>query len=479
MHKFSFCSLVLLSAFCLSCGSSESTAEHFDVVLKGVNVVDVNLGEIFENQLVAIRADTIRLIQDASEPLEYQADTTIEAAGKWVIPALWDMHVHFRGGRELAAENKALLPLYIAHGITVVRDAGGDLTPDLLEWRKEQESGSLLAPRLYTSGPKLDGPNPTWGGSIELESPAEVSAAIDSLESLGVDYIKIYDSTISREVFLAVIREAEKRGIKTTAHMPFTATLAEAIEAGLDATEHMYYVMKASAANEDSLTQYVREQQAAGNPIGFYTQLEWYLDRYDSTAAQHIFNMMAEENTAVVPTLHIGELLANLHAEDHKQDSLLPYIGSGIQETYQGRLNSAVKSSAKVREIRARFGERFRAMVPEMQKRGVLIMAGSDAGPYNSFVYPGLSLHKELEELVEAGLTPAEALKTSTFNGAIFFGVEDFYGTVEEGKSAELLLLNENPLENISNTRNIYALLFQGQVHSSQQLKDVLESVRQ
>jgi imidazolonepropionase-like amidohydrolase len=479
MHKLKCSFLLLLLTCILGCGSSGNKAESYDIVLKGVNVVDVNLGEVIENQLVAIRADTIRLIQDAAEPFEYRADTLIEAAGKWVIPALWDMHVHFRGGEELTAENKALLPLYIAHGVTVVRDAGGDLTPAILEWREELAEDSLLAPRIYTSGPKLDGPEPTWGGSIELESPAAVSAAIDSLEALGVDYIKIYDSSISREVFLAIIREAEKRGIKTTAHMPFTATLGEAVDAGLDATEHMYYVMKASAAKEDSLTRYVRAQQEAGNPVGFYTQLEWYLDRYDSAAAGHIFNKMADANTAVVPTLHIGELLANLHGEDHQQDSLLPYIGSGIQETYQGRLNSAKKSTAKVREIRKRFGERFRAMVPEMQKRGVMILAGSDAGPYNSFVYPGLALHKELEELVEAGLTPAEALKASTYNGASFFGVEAFYGTVEEGKSAELLLLNGNPLENISNTQNIFALLYQSRLHNSQKLKAVLESVRQ
>lgn len=478
MYKNTFLSFLVCAVFAAGCSSSDSEVTEYDLVLKGVHVVDVDMGMVLENQLVAIQADTIRLVQDSSEEFESKADTIIDARGKWLIPALWDMHVHFRGGEELTAENKALLPLYIANGVTVVRDAGGDLTPAILEWRKELDSGTLLAPRIYTSGPKLDGPDPTWGGSIELESPAGVTAALDSLESLGVDYIKIYDSSISREVFLAIIKEAEKRGIKTTAHMPFTATLAESIEAGLDATEHMYYVMKASALKEDSLTQYVREQQQAGKSVGFYTQLEWYLDRYDSTAAQHIFNKMAEENTAVVPTLHIGELLSGLDSVDHSQDAMLPYIGSGIQETYQGRLNSAKRSTPEIREIRRQFGKRFRAMVPEMQKRGVLILAGSDAGPFNSFVYPGQSLHDELEKLVAAGLTPAEALKTSTFNGAKFFEVDNFYGTVAEGKSADLLLLNANPLENIRSTRDIFALLYRSKMYSSQELKEIKESVR-
>lgn len=484
MHKSIVSFLPLLLALTVACSSSVNETgtngtEAYDIVLTAADVVDVESGTLIENQLIAIRADTIRLMQDFSQPLNYRADTIIDARGKYVIPALWDMHVHFRGGEELTAENKALLPLYIASGITAVRDAGGDLTPAILEWREELAEGSLLAPRIYTSGPKLDGPNPTWGGSIELESTAGVKAAIDSLEALGVDYIKIYDSSISREVFLAIIEEAEKRGIKTTAHMPFTATLEEAVDAGLDATEHMYYAMKASAAGEDSLTQYVREQLAAGDPVGFYTQLQWYLDRYDPTAAREILNKMDEENTAVVPTLHIGALLANLHEEDHQQDSLLAYIGPGIQETYQGRLQSARRSSPEVRAIRARFEARFQAMVPEMQKSGVRILAGSDAGPFNSFVYPGLSLHKELEELVEAGLTPAEALRTSTYNGARFFEVENFYGTVEAGKSADLLLLNTNPLEDIRSTQDIYALLYGGKVNSRQELQEVLESVRQ
>lgn len=473
---FSFCMCAVVAA---GCSPSDSEITEYDLVINGVHVVDVDLGLVRENQLVAIQADTIRLVQDASEELNYRADTIIDGRGKWLIPSLWDMHVHFRGGEELTAENKALLPLYIANGVTVVRDAGGDLTPAILKWRKELESGSLVAPRIYTSGPKLDGPDPTWGGSIEVESPAGVTAALDSLESLGVDYIKIYDSSVSREVFLEIITEAEKRGIKTTAHMPFTATLAEAIDAGLDASEHMYYVMKASAVKEDSLTQYVRQQQLAGKNIGFYTQLQWYLDRYDSTAAQHIFNKMAEENTAIVPTLHIGELLSGLDSVDHSQDTMLPYIGRGIQETYQGRLNSAKRSTPEIREIRRQFGERFRAMVPEMQKRGVLILAGSDAGPFNSFVYPGQSLHEELEKLVEAGLTPAEALKTATFNGAKFFEVDNFYGTIAEGKSADLLLLNANPLENIRSTRDIFALLYRSEVFSRQELKEIKESVRQ
>lgn len=479
MHRFFLPLLAAFSGFCIACSTGEVEEEQFDRVLHGVHIVDVAEDKITENQSIGIRADTIRAIWPANEARDYRADTSIDATAKYVIPGLWDMHVHFRGGEELEEENKDLLPLYIAHGITSVRDAGGDMTAAIMEWRRQIAGHELLGPKIFTSGPKLDGPDPSWAGSIELSSVSEVPAALDSLEAIGVDYVKIYDSSISREVYLAIIEEAEKRGLKTTAHMPFTATLEESVEAGLDATEHMYYAMKASAAEEDSLTTYVRKQAEEGDPVGFYTQLQWYLDRYDPAAADHIFSKMAEHNTAVVPTLHIGRVLGALHDADHSQDSMLAYIGSGIQETYSGRLNAARRSSEEIRETRSRFEDRFRAMVPEMQESGVMILAGSDAGAYNSFVYPGQSLHMELEKLVEAGLTPAQALKSSVINGAIFMGVDDFYGSVEVGKSSDLLILNHNPLEDIRHTQDIYMLHYQNSILTTEDLAALLEEVRQ
>lgn len=478
MNKFFLPIGAVFFSFCIAC-SSQAEEEYYDKVFHGVNIVDIREGAIIENQSLAIRADTIRAIWAANEARDYRTDTTIEGIGKYMIPGLWDMHVHFRGGEELVTENKDLLPLYIVHGITTVRDAGGDITPAIMEWRRQIAQHELLAPKIFTSGPKLDGPDPTWAGSIEVRTKEEVPAALDSLQAIGVDYVKIYDSSISREVYLAIIEEAEKRGMKTTAHMPFTATLEESIEAGLDATEHMYYAMKASAAEEDSLTQYARQQAAEGKPVGFYTQLQWYLDRYDEGRASDIFSKMAGNNTAVVPTLHIGRVLGALHKADHSQDSMLAYIGPGIQETYRGRLNAARRSSEEIRDTRSRFEARFRAMVPEMQQSGVLILAGSDAGAYNSFVYPGQSLHLELEKLVEAGLSPAEALRTATLNGAKFMGVDDFYGSVAEGKSADLLILNGNPLEDIRHTRDIHMLHYQTSILTAENLAALLEGVRQ
>lgn len=425
-----------------------------------VSVVDTESGELLENQTVAIANGTI---ESVSSNTEVTADSVIDGSGKYLIPGLWDMHVHFRGGDSLISENRHLLNLFIANGVTTVRDAGGDLTSAVSNWRDDIEAGSLLGPRIFTSGPKLDGPDAAWAGSIELESPEEVPAAFDSLELLGVDYVKLYDGSIPRDVFLAAIEEAEKRGLPITGHMPFTVEFTEAVEAGLDATEHMYYVLKGTSNMEEEITDEIIERQNTEDPLGFWEALPRILNTYDERTAREVYSLMKENGTAAVPTLHIGEVLAYLTERDHSGDEYLNYIGEGIIKTYDRRLNAALNSSADAVERRRNLQQKFVELTGDLHKAGVTILAGSDSGPFNSFTYPGISLHKELEALVEAGLTPAEALRTATVNGAAFFGLSEEYGQVKEGYAADLLLLNNSPLEDISNTQDIHAVLWQGE----------------
>lgn len=428
--------------------------------ITGVNVVDVKEGVVLKNQSVLIADGKIASVSSSAE---VTADSVIDGSGKYLISGLWDMHVHFRGGDSLISENKHLLNLFIANGVTTVRDAGGDITPAVLDWRSAIEQGDLLGPRIYTSGPKLDGPDAAWAGSIELEFPEQVPAAFDSLESLDVDYVKLYDGNISREVYLAAIEEAEQRGLPVTGHMPFSVAFPEAVEAGLDATEHMYYVLKGTSSEEDEITKEIIERQGTEDPLGFWEALPRILDTYQEATAREVFSLMRENGTAAAPTLHIGEVLANITEVDHSGDEYLNYIGEGIVKTYDRRLNAARNSSAEAQQGRRDLQEKFVELTGELHEAGVTILAGSDSGPFNSFTYPGISLHKELEALVATGLTPAEALKTATINGAAFFGVSDKYGQVKEGFTADLVLLNGNPLEDISNTQDIHTLLWQGE----------------
>jgi len=460
--------LSLLLIFLVSCQVQTS-----DIAIQNVNVVDVESGEIVENQSVLIRDGIIANIKPYDSGLE--AEMVIDGTGKYLIPGLWDMHVHFRGGEELIKENKNLLPLYIVNGITTVRDGGGNITPSVLEWRSQIEAGELLGPKIFTSGPKIDGSDARWDGSIAIDRADQIPAALDSLDSLGVDYVKIYDSTLPYELFLPIVEQASERGYPVTGHMPFEVMFSESIEKGLSATEHIFYAFKGHSAKEGEITQELIDRRGSDNPMGFLEVLQRVTDSQDDETAQALYQTMIEHGNGIIPTLHIMDVLANLKVRNHADDEYLDYIGPGIRETYEGRYQAALNAPDDQPNIYDL--PEYRPLVTEMMSNGVRIYAGSDAGPYNTFVYPGISLHKELEIFVESGFTPAEALRTATINPPAFFDLQEKYGQVIEGFTADLLLLDANPLTDISNTQQIYRVIINGElVYDRDELDGMLKS---
>ena len=480
MHSLKLFGIILATlvvGLLASLGYQAKPKVVYDLVISQVNVVDVATGQLLRDQTVAVAGGKIVRLGPAGTA-RYAARQTLDGRGHYLLPGLWDMHVHFRGGDSLAAANKKSLALYLAHGVTTVRDAGGDLTPRIFEWRREEEAGRLAGPRIFTSGPKIDGPGATWPGSLEVVTPAQVSRALDSLQKLRVDYVKIYDSKISGEAYLSTIEQAEKRGLKTTGHMPYSVKLSEAVERGLDATEHLYYVFKACSGKEDSLTALVRASLGTPKPLGLFAMLPAVYDTYSPAAAQRIFRLMASHHTAAVPTLAIGRTLAELPENDHAHDTLRAYIDPKIQATYTRRLASARQQSPAARAFTHKLEAKFQTLVPQMQAAGVTILAGSDSGAFNSFVYPGASLQDELLELVQAGLTPAQALRAATLSGAQFMGVASRTGSIAEGKDADLVLLTANPLVDIRHTRRIAAVIARGKVYSATALAAMLRPLK-
>lgn len=460
--KFRISFLILL--FFSSC---EDEKENFDLIISNASIVDVSSGTISEGQRVLIKDDTIVRIENGDSK-KYSATEVLDAGGKFLMPGLWDMHVHFRGGDTLVTENKNLLPLFLAYGITTVRDAGGDITPSVLEWQEQIRRGELEGPNIFTPGPKLDGDRPAWPGSIKVTNREEIEAALDSLESIGADYVKMYDGNLSKENFYAIIEAAENRGLKTTGHMPLTADFLKAIELGLDGAEHMYYPLTACSPKTDSLRKL---------GIG-YGMMEEIIDTYDPELAERVFTKMSENEVFVTPTLHIGKTLSEILEVDHSKDSLLDYIGSGVQKTYQGRVEGAKRAKASGSTMREKMERISAQMIKPMNDAGVKILAGSDCGPFNSYVYPGESLHGELTSMVEAGLTPQQALQTSIIYGPEFFDLEDKFGSVTKGKVADLLLLEKNPLENIEHLREIIAVVRQGKVYDKAGLKGMMNEIK-
>lgn len=446
-----------------------------DLLIRHARVVDVAHARILDNQAVAVRGqDIVASGPDAAVAATWHAQRSSDAAGRYLLPGLWDMHVHFGGGPELIEENKALLPLYIANGITTIRDCSGDLPEQVLSWRADIAAGRLFGPQLFSSGAKLEGIKPVWKGTIEVGTRADVDAALDRLQNRDkVDFVKITDSTLQPELFLYAVSEAKKRHMRTSGHIPMALTVHQAVEAGISSIEHIDYAFNAGVRDGDKI--------AADFGAGRITRAEASARLYkgfDPEVAMASYRELAQRGVFVTPTLNGSRILANLDNENHDKDAGLAYVGPGLRKTYEWRVERAAKATPEQIAARHAHFEQVAAVLPMLQKAGVTIMAGTDAGFLNSYNYPAFALHDELALFVKLGLTPAQALASATRAGPAWFGKLDRYGAVEKGKAADLLLVDHNPLENIGALREIHAVVLRGQLEDRAALDAMLEQTR-
>lgn len=448
--------------------------EQADLIIRHVTVVDVEHASTVANQSVVVRgADIVAVGEDDAIAAQWRAPQRIEAKGRYLMPGLWDMHVHFGGGPELIEENKALLPLYIAHGITSIRDASGDLPEQVLQWRGQIRDGSLAGPQLFTSGAKIEGIKPVWKGTLEVGSQADLDAAFVRLKKDQVDFVKITDSTLTPELFLAAVRGARANGLRASGHIPMALTVQQAVDAGISSIEHLDYAYKAGVKDEAAIAADFAAQRIDR------TEANRRLDAgFDHATAMAAYRGFATKGVYVTPTLNGGRILDFLDQDDHANDPYLAYIGPKLQATYAWRVERAAKATPAQIQARHQQYHQVAAVLPMLQQAGVTLMAGTDAGFLNSFNYPGIGLHDELSLFVKEGLTPAQALSAATRAGPAWFGLLDRYGGVAVGKAADLVLLTRNPLEDITATRAIDAVVLRGHVYDRKALDALLAQSR-
>ncbi len=465
---------VLLLSLLLAMSPAVSAAERADLIIRHATVVDVEQATTHSDQAVVVRGDAIVAVgADAAIAKAWTAERRIDGSGRYLIPGLWDMHVHFGGGPELVEENKALLPLYIAHGITTIRDCSGDLPGQVLQWRDEIAQGTLEGPRLFTSGAKIEGIKPVWKGTIEVGSRDDLQAAFKRLRDDRVDFVKITDSTLTPALFLEAVKGARANGLRASGHIPMALTVQQAVDAGISSIEHLDYAYKAGVKDEAAI--------AADFAAGRITRAEanQRLDTgFDRETALTAYRGFATKGVYVTPTLNGGRILDFLDQDDHADDPYLQYIGPKLQGTYAWRVERAAKATPAQIEARHQQYHQVAAVLPLLQQAGVTIMAGTDAGFLNSFNYPGIGLHDELSLFVKEGLTPAQALSAATRAGPAWFGQLDRYGSVRQGHAADLVLLDANPLQDIQATRRINTVVMRGQVYDRQALDALLERTR-
>lgn len=455
------------------CCMANAQLKKADLILQDISIVDVASNQLIPHQSVVIAKDRILAIGQKTIEKNYQAKRLVPSTGKYVMPSLWDMHVHF-GGDTLREENKWLLPLYLAAGVTAVRDCAGDISLEVLAWKQAIDAGKLQGPTIFTSGPKLEGPKSIWPGDLEIANEKEMYQALDSLKKLKVDFIKITDNALDPALFLSSIKASRKMGWKVSGHAPVHYTLQELSDAGLSTVEHLSYLLRAASKEEERIT--IARRQGLLSAKDANDQL---MQTIDSATAIRKFKLLAANGTAVVPTMNGSRVVAYLDQDNHQQDDYLKYLGPALKRTYGWRVDRASKDNAAAISIRHQNFETAAHLIPWLYQAGITFLAGTDAGYLNSYNYPGIGLHQELAMMVHYGLPIHEALKASVINGPAFFNLSKDFGAVAANKIADLLILDANPLVNIQNTQKINGLIRKGIYLNRKALDKLLSDTEQ
>ena len=417
--------------------------------ITNVTVIDMTGAPPRADQTVVIEGNRIVSVGTDAPP---RMARIVEGRGKFLIPGLWDMHVHLTvpGG-------EAMLSLYVANGVTGVRDMNDSL-PLVRAWQPRIANGSLMGPRIVASGPYLEGafvPIPY----LLVKTPEQGRAAVDSLVKLGVDFVKVHNR-LSRGSYFAIAEAVKKHGLVFAGHVPDSVTVVEASAAGQRSLEHLFGFKSICTDSE-------RVALAPRHPI----------QRFIGTCADGDptadFKQVAANGAWAVPTLVITYPVGLLPDTVLGSDSTLKYRSPSLRrlEKLMMSMPTNVPQSAGAvgRQIFAKRVE----LVGAMHRAGIPLMTGSDAPGKNALA--GFSLHDELSFFVQAGLSTMDALRSATYEPARYFNALDSLGTIGPGKIADLLLLDADPLEDIINTRRIAAVIWNGRVMDAADRKRVLE----
>jgi len=450
----------------------ESSSPTYSILIYNVNIIDVTNGKISANKAILINNNRIAEISDyATLQSKNKQAQKIDAGGRYAIPGLWDMHVHIEGAN-LVEDNIALFPVYIAYGVTTVRDAASDLGVQVLAWRDQINKGEIFGPRIYTAGIKLEGINSIWKGDMEIANEQDLKQKLDSLIGYKVDFIKITENTLSGELFQKAVIASKKSGFKVTGHVPIDLTINDLANAGFSGIEHASYLVRLGS-DEQSTANEVKNGKLSRADAN-----RRYYENFDQQKAIQGYAELARKNVAICPTLIGSRQLAYLDVDNHLQDEYLQYLTKRFKANYEWRIQRQAGETKEQIQQRKNNYELIAKQIPLIQNSGMVILAGTDAAALNSFIYPGLALHQEMEIFQKAGMSPLAILQSATINGAKFMGVSDSLATIAPGKIADIVLLNENPLTNISATKNIYAVIKNGKYYDRSSLDGLLETAK-
>ena len=442
------------------------------IIIKHATLIDA-ANPVRENMTVVLQGDVIQLIAESgSVMIDAQKDTIVDARGKFLIPGLWDAHVHLTFIPEL--DYKTAYDLFLANGITSIRDTGAVISKlqPAIDYANENPNKT---PRLFYSGPLIDGSLRVYKGkeagfpelSIGVDENTDSEAVVNGLLDQGVSFLKTYEM-LSAKTFLGLLSIAKEKNLRVTGHIPLSIDLIEAIDAGLGGMQHIRNLDLACANNAEEI---LAQRQALlknkdslpGSALRTKIhQLQRFvaIGNLDEERCNKIIRHLAANNVFQTPTLTINTLDSKRFYADKEWRDTYQFLPKTLQKNwYIGSIDMAKEEVSENDKI---FEDWSMKIVGLFNRYGVKIIAGTDT-PIG-FLTPGYSLHKELELLVEAGLTPLQALRSATITPAEFFNLENKMGTIEPGKYADLVILDNNPLDSIKNTQNIHMVIAKGEI---------------
>jgi len=431
-----FLLLTILFNGCFTAPKQQSNVPRQDeIVFRSVHVIPMDSERILENQAVVVKDGKITAVGDVQKVKYSSTALVIDAKGKYLIPGLAEMHAHVPPVDDLEPMKEVMMLLAL-NGVTTIRGMLGH--PRHIELRAKINSGEILGPRFYTSGPSFSGNS--------VKTPEAAVVMVKKQKQDGYDFLKLHPG-ITLENFNALVATAKQVNIPFAGHVPFRVGVWRAIDAGYATIDHLDGFVESLVPGIENIP----EQET-----GLFGM--FIADKADESRIPKLMAALHNGNIAQVPTQALAErwFTPEKTADELRQEPEMIYMAANTLKNWTDAKTALMKNPKYNAASLNRFIALRRKFINECQKNGVLLLLGSDAPQV--FNVPGFAVHHELKYMVDAGLTPYEALRTGTVNVAKFYNRQDM-GVIKPGAVSDLVLLNGNPLNDISQTKNIEGVM--------------------
>lgn len=437
----------------VSCSETKMGKEKQDILISNISIVEVSTGELLESRYVIIDSGRIKRIS-AEKMNSADFVKLIDGTGKYLMPGLAEMHAHIPPPTTSRERLEETLFLYLSNGITTIRGMLGD--PLHLQLKKQAHEGTLLSPRIYVSSPSLNG--------TSVKTKEEAIQKVTQYKKEGYDFLKIHPG-IKRTVFNQVVETADELNIPFAGHVPVAVGIRHALESNYASIDHV-----------DGFLEGLVPMDANVSPDenGFFGYD--FAPLADTTKIDELVALAKKHKVWIVPTQSLFERwFAPISAEELLQQPEMEYMPATTLAKWKSTKESYMQDESFNNTQWQQFNGIRKKLIKKLQDNGHGMLLGSDAPQL--FNVPGFSIHHEMEGMQNAGLTPLEIIKSGTINPAIYFDALNEFGQVKEGLSADLIILDKNPLENLSAFKQINGVLVKGQWLSKQKIEEKLNNI--